>query len=224
MKSRRIHDYSFNFSPKLIRFLGEELIHDKKIAIAELVKNAYDADASKVTLTIKDEKIIIEDDGMGMNAHIIKEYWLKPGNSPKYGHLERTPKFKRLPIGGKGIGRLGVHKLGNKITVRSKQAGSDEVLFKINWEKIDKAENIKELEPIQVIENPEGDSFKNNSTGTKLTIENLREPMEDKDIKLLKSDLLKILPPFGTSIDKEFVINLVTKDGLFQEESQLSLR
>ena len=223
MKSKRIHDYPFEFSPKLIRFLGEELIHDKKIAIAELVKNAYDADASKVTLTIKDKKIIIEDDGKGMNAHIIKEYWLKPGNSPKPDEIERTPKFKRLPIGEKGIGRLGVHKLGDKITVISRQAGSDEVLFKIDWEKFEEAKNLKDLEPIQVIENPEGDCFKNNSTGTKLIIENLKEPMEDKDIKLLKNDLIKILPPFESSIDKEFVINLVTQYGLFEEENQLSL-
>ena len=75
------HTFKFEFSPKIIVLLGEELIHDHKIAISELVKNAYDADANTVKIKITPHSIIIEDDGIGMGIDIIKNVWLKPGVS-----------------------------------------------------------------------------------------------------------------------------------------------
>ena len=51
------HNFNFEFSPNLIILLGEQLIHDKKIALSELVKNAYDADASKVEVEVSNAQI-----------------------------------------------------------------------------------------------------------------------------------------------------------------------
>lgn len=212
----------FDVSPRIIKILGEELIHDKKIAISELVKNAYDADATTVKITVGNNEIVIEDDGHGMNADIIKRFWLKPGSSEKRDSTERTPRFNRLPLGEKGVGRLGVHRLGKKIKVISKTKNYKEVLFDINWNEFDTQNNLKDLKPISIIENDSPMEFKG-QTGTKLIIKNLQEDFDEKDISDLQNDLLKLLSPFQSNDTKEFNIELHTSLGLFKEKREISL-
>ncbi|MGI9392267.1 MAG: ATP-binding protein [Parvibaculales bacterium] len=216
------HEYSFEFLPTLIRFLGEELIHDKKIAIAELIKNSYDADASMVTLTIEQDAIILEDNGTGMNVETIKNHWLKVGNSSKANQGQRTPKYKRLPIGEKGIGRLGVHKLGKKIKVISKSENNNEVEFDVNWDDFDQKDSSKNLKPIEVVEQSPAKLFTDGNTGTILIINKLKETISKKEILGIESDLLKLLPPFPNNISSNFVIHLKTREGLFTEIKTLS--
>ena len=216
-------DFCFDFSPKIIRLLGEELIHDKKIAIAELVKNAYDADARSVKVTIGDDELTIRDDGCGMDAEIVKKYWLRPGESSKRNSKERTPKFGRLPLGQKGVGRLGVHRLGKQISVVSKTESGKELHFKIDWKAFDKEDSLEKVPPITVEERDEPESFKNGTTGTELTVRELRELFEKKDIKRLKSDLLKLLSPFPNSTDGNFKIELYDKEGLFEYKEVMDL-
>nr|WP_278259886.1 ATP-binding protein [Nocardioides convexus] len=83
----------------------------------ELVKNAYDADASIVTVTMArldkpDAWIRVEDDGLGMSYETIRDIWLVPGHDHKAKNRKagkRSPKG-RLPLGEKGVGRFAVHK------------------------------------------------------------------------------------------------------------------
>ena len=215
---------NFDVSPRIIKVLGEELIHDKKIAIAELVKNAYDADATLVKITIATDKIIIEDDGHGMNADIIKNYWLKPGSSKKRDSTERTPKFKRLPLGEKGVGRLGVHRLGDQIEVISKSKNHKEVSFKLNWEVFENQNNLQDIPPILIEDRVSPSEFNNNRTGTKLIIESLKEQLEEKDIATLHSDLLKLLSPFQDNKKSSLHINLYDHSSLFAVEKELKLQ
>src|SRR5690606_16346994 len=99
--------------------LGDQLIKNESIALVELVKNSYDADANKADIYMDQVDdpdngvIIIEDDGFGMSPDVVENVWLEPGSDFK-GQLiknnKTSPKYKRLPIGEKGIGRFGVHK------------------------------------------------------------------------------------------------------------------
>jgi anti-sigma regulatory factor (Ser/Thr protein kinase) len=109
------------FKPRarLLLQLGDQLIKNESIALVELVKNSYDADANIVSIymeNVDDPKkgvIIIEDDGYGMSADTVENVWLEPGSdfkTQKIKKLEVSPKYKRLPIGEKGIGRFGVQK------------------------------------------------------------------------------------------------------------------
>ena len=81
------------FKPRaqILLQLGEQLIKNENIAILELVKNAYDADAKKVVVNMRsiDSKDIgyieIHDDGCGRSIDIIRDIWMEPGNSHKKG-------------------------------------------------------------------------------------------------------------------------------------------
>lgn len=114
-ESKRIES-PFKPRARMLLQLGDQLIKNESIALVELVKNAYDADASKVTIImdkihdINTGEIIIKDDGWGMDLETITNCWLEPGSDSKSRIVEkgkRSPKG-RLPIGEKGIGRFGV--------------------------------------------------------------------------------------------------------------------
>jgi signal transduction histidine kinase len=115
--------------------LGEQLIKNERIALIELIKNAYDADASWVKVTFdefgkdytitENSKIIIEDDGYGIDSDLIKKHWLNPATPEKKLRKETketTPKG-RVIQGEKGIGRFAILKLGRKIQVVSRARG-----------------------------------------------------------------------------------------------------
>src|SRR6267154_1218306 len=74
---------SFKISTGLKSIIGRDLITDDYVAVFELVKNAFDAHAKKVTITFKPDKITIEDDGKGMDLDDIKDKWLFVAYSAK---------------------------------------------------------------------------------------------------------------------------------------------
>ena len=138
----------------ILTLLGDELIGSDSLAIFELVKNAYDADAERVSVTFMDldtpnQKIIIEDDGHGMNSKVIQDVWLTIGTDFKRGkNRKQSPKFNRVSFGNKGVGRLAVHKLAKVITLETQTQGD---LFSsrlnIDWKTlIESKEFIQELE------------------------------------------------------------------------------
>ena len=205
--------FKFEFSPQLISLLGEQLIHDKKIALAELVKNAYDADASEVVVEYNNEKIIVKDDGVGMDSNIIKNIWLKPGYSDKKKQLENkqlTPRYKRVPLGEKGIGRLGAHKLGKIIKVCTKSKGNKEIHLTIKWKDLEDAQDLSEV-PIDISETDNG-RFNDSNTGTEIEISGLKEQWEDKDFKATANELSSLISPFVSN--KNFNI-------IFQKDEEL---
>ena len=118
---------------RLITMLGDQLIKNELIALSELIKNAYDADASWVKVSFIDfnddfskketSKIIIEDDGNGMNAEIIKKHWLNPATPEKLRRKAENLKTQsgRILQGEKGIGRFAIFKLGKNITITTRR-------------------------------------------------------------------------------------------------------
>ncbi|MBO6030906.1 MAG: sensor histidine kinase [Prevotella sp.] len=128
---------------RLLTMLGEQLIKNEQIALAELIKNAYDADADWVRVSFVDfgfdekkhdifvqnnSKIIIEDNGCGMDLQTIEDSWMNPatpnkrtndGDTPKI-----TPKKHRIIQGEKGIGRFAILKLGRNIQITTRPENS----------------------------------------------------------------------------------------------------
>lgn len=124
---------------RLLTMLGDQLIKNELIALIELIKNSYDADASWVKVSFIDfaedyslkpsSKIIIEDDGCGMNAEILRKHWLNPATPDKLKRKKMDPKTPkgRVLQGEKGIGRFAIFKLGKKITIITRRQVQDKM-------------------------------------------------------------------------------------------------
>ena len=105
----------------------------------ELIKNAYDADASRVEVRFekfmedmsygRGSRIVVRDDGVGMSPEILRNQWMNPAAPNKLIDKRRgrgtTPGKGRIIQGEKGIGRFSVLKLGSSITVTTRSYGSD---------------------------------------------------------------------------------------------------
>jgi signal transduction histidine kinase len=151
----------------IAELLGVENFSSDESAILELVKNAYDASALKVTLTFCDDSIIIEDNGIGMNENDIKKHWMHIGISDKGYAIYDKNKNKRIQAGSKGIGRFALARLGRKISLISKKEDAQAIIWTTDWE----SSNIE--------------SFIADFVGTKIEIASLREKWTEKKIEVL---------------------------------------
>jgi DNA mismatch repair ATPase MutL len=70
----------FTVDAALLRELGERLVGQPHVALAELIKNAYDADASSVEVRIESNRIEVSDNGHGMDLSEFKRFWMRIGS------------------------------------------------------------------------------------------------------------------------------------------------
>jgi signal transduction histidine kinase len=230
------------FKPRarLLLQLGNQLIKNENIALVELIKNSHDADAKecKIELVNIDSKengeIIIKDNGVGMSLQVIEQIWLEPGADykdlvlkGKQLPLDLVYAAKRTPIGEKGIGRFGVHKLGDEVELVTKAADSEkEIVVKINWLDFhdvtyleDATFDVSERKPL---------IFKGKQTGTVITIKNLRTSWDKTMFRALVRTVLSLNTPFAEKTKDSFsaTINLSLNDKdkqLEWEESMLTI-
>lgn len=149
----------FRVQSHVLKLLGDELIGHDRLAVFELVKNAYDADATevvvKLALGIEPPMIVVSDNGTGMTADTIEHAWLEIGTDAKRanGDRKRTP-LGRVPLGEKGVGRLAIQKLGTQVKITTRHKGSPEYQFSVNWsELIDSARYLGDGLSVSVEEN-----------------------------------------------------------------------
>lgn len=208
--------HTFAITPRVIAHLGEDLIKNENIALVELVKNSYDAQATFCEVEfffIGDElsKITITDDGVGMDLDTIENAWLVIGTDNKKKQLEH-PFSGRLPLGEKGIGRLGVHKLGRKIQIQTHKFGYNEVVIDIDWTKLEKANSIDDF-PIQVTEQIH--SSLPIPHGTKITISDLKGDWNRRKLRNVYRDLASLNSPFNERTDS-FVVEVKSNTNVFE--------
>ncbi len=201
----------------ILSLLGEELIGSDSLAIFELVKNSYDADAENVTVKFLDlnsenQKIIIEDDGSGMSPKIIEDVWLTIGTDFKRGKNRKvSKKYNRVSFGNKGVGRLAVHKLAKEIELETQQSGQMfSNKFKINWaELINSKEFIQELEvEVETIPNLNFEK----GQGTRITLSQLTtKKWSKKAFRDLIRKIKNIQNPFK-KINNDFSVMIECND------------
>src|SRR5712691_8484126 len=88
----------FTVDAALLRELGERLVGKPHVALAELVKNSYDADANKCTIVFAKDQIEVIDDGNGMTFEEFKNFWMRIGTTHKQEKTE-SPRFHRAVTG-----------------------------------------------------------------------------------------------------------------------------
>jgi signal transduction histidine kinase len=202
----------------LLLLLGDQLIRDPGVAVFELVKNAFDADSAIATVTMSrvDDpsrgQIVVEDRGVGMEADTVSNVWLEPGTDFRIKQKDKgepTAKYKRIPIGEKGVGRFAAHKLGNRIKLITRAAGSEEVVVEIDWENDFKQKRYLEEVEIKVVER-DPEHFTGRKTGTRLEITDLRDTWTRGMVRDLARAINAISSPFAGVGD--FKTKLVLED------------
>lgn len=182
---------SFDIDARTILQLGRDSIKNPTTAVIELVKNGYDAGASRIDVSISETEIVIIDDGEGMNREDLKLKWLRIGYSEK-----RTNKFTaggRRKTGEKGIGRLSTDRLGSKLELTTKTPKTAGVKLGLNWDDFDvDNKSISDIQ-IRVAEQP-NTPF---DQGTRIRISGLRQQFRKKDIQQLHDELVALVSPFA---------------------------
>ncbi|MCD4668767.1 MAG: ATP-binding protein, partial [Sulfurimonas sp.] len=135
---------SFKTNVLIKNIIGKELINDDNVAVMELVKNSYDAGASKVEIEFKNifnnkddtnilsqtSQIIIRDDGKGMSKEDIIDKWLNIAYSAKKTESIQNERFQ---AGNKGVGRFSCDRLGESLNIYTRKLSSSIVHLQITW-------------------------------------------------------------------------------------------
>lgn len=215
----------FKVSAELKNILGKDLITSPNIAILELVKNSYDAHATKVDITFEADRLVIADNGKGMSLSDLINKWLFVAYSAKSDGTEDQSyrsKFKRHYAGAKGIGRMSCDRLARYVTIttRSAEESKTEVLY-VDWDKFDhnsKNEFDSVDIPHETIDSipdfPELSEY-----GTILEFRTLHSEWSKEAILSLKKSLEKMINPFSEA--KDFDIEIIAPSYL-EEDAQSS--
>ena len=156
----------------IAELLGVQNFTNKESAMLEIVKNAFDAQATELDIIFKKDEITIKDNGNGMNAEDIRKHWMHVGKSDKDYEIIDKNNQKRVLAGSKGIGRFALSRLGGNIQLYSqKNIHNDKsVLWVTDWND----SILQENDPLDF-------------WGTKIIIQNLRDKWNKPNIdKLLK--------------------------------------
>ena len=227
-------DFKFRPRARLIKILGEQLISSEVIALVELIKNSYDADATEVYIELKDiensknGKIIIKDNGTGMTYEKIKNVWLEPATPDKARPQKKrfSKCFKRKLLGEKGVGRFAVHRLGNKIMLVTR-ATSDcfktleeyESVVEIDWREFTGEKYLDEI-PVN-LKKRKPQIFKN-SSGVYIEITDIfpwkKSTVKNVVRKLKSLETPKILTDNGRKERNVFRISIKSNNPDIQKE------
>lgn len=221
-------DWNFKISTGLKNLIGRELITNEFIAIFELVKNSYDAGAKKVIIKFENiyaenSRILISDDGHGMNSTDIQEKWLFVAYSEKTegkrAGTYRDNFSERVYAGAKGVGRFSCDRLGEKLKLFSQKKRESTVNYiDINWSQfeIDSKEEFIHV-PVKhgtCLKLPSGFSY-----GTTIEISNLRSNWDREALLELKKSLSKMVNPDAElSKDDQFNIYIECEEELENDE------
>lgn len=122
-------DLTLSFEPRTIEHLGLQMYSQLPAALAELIANAYDADANNVTVTVANDEqgsqfIAVHDDGHGMSRRDLNQKYLRIGRNRRESDGMHSESGRRKVSGKKGIGKLALFGIGRRIHVNTSRAGS----------------------------------------------------------------------------------------------------
>jgi signal transduction histidine kinase len=180
---------------RIIRAIGEDLISNETIALVELIKNSYDADARRVSIAFEsplhvgEGSIVVRDDGHGMTLDVLKSAWLEPATISKK-HKPRSPGGRRV-TGEKGLGRFAAARLADRMHAESVAARPRRrVVADFDWGEFRKEERY--LDEVECRwEEHRLDS--GTPAGTLLRLEGLHDEWSSESFRRLRSELARLV-------------------------------
>ncbi len=189
---------NFRFSTNILKRLGEELNPSPSQGLIELVKNAYDADALQCVIELADidtanGRVLVTDNGDGMDTGTIMNGWLVLGKSGKQS--QGLTKLGRRPSGDKGLGRLAALRMGSRVLLRSvpREDQGVEHRLTIDWERYGGDALVEDVElTIETRQNLDQIPH-----GVQISLENMRHPMSRAEVRRLARAMILLADPFG---------------------------
>lgn len=228
---------NFTVDAALLRELGSRLVGKPHIALAELIKNSYDADARHVRIVFGDDRITVEDDGHGMSADTFERYWMRVGTTHKAAE-KVSPELGRSLTGSKGVGRLAAQLLASRLEIVSialvdptlvgyakRSRARDNTVERqltavVDWEAAVRNGELTSVE-IPIEEGGDSGPFANDSrVGTRLVLSGLRDEWSEETFRGLARELWALQPPFEVDADTDsaFDVSLVSADRVYVDE------
>ncbi len=191
----------FQADSALLRELGERLVGQPHIALAELIKNAYDADATLCTIVLDPDQITVTDNGHGMTRGEFLEHWMTIGTRNK--QVRGTSReLGRNVTGSKGVGRLSAQFLAHdlEIVTAAKDTPSEQLHALVDWDEAIDAGKLTEAEAFFLVA-PRTAAFADGSVhGTRVVMKRLKQSWGEDEIRDLGRQLWMIqspLPQYG---------------------------
>ena len=187
----------FTVDAELLKELGERLVGKPHIALAELIKNSYDADATQVTIRFSpdEDRIEVSDNGHGMTFDEFRDFWMRIGTTHK--SEKRSRNLGRQLTGSKGVGRLAVQFLANKLTIRTVPEDSSEWLeAEVDWKKAVQAGELTKA----TVECSLNQSCPPFLRGTSIILSGLKDSWGVDAVGKLATEVWWLQPPFGASL------------------------
>ncbi len=205
----------FSVDSALLNEIGEKLVESVHIALVELVKNAYDADATQVTVKIISDdsggsEVHIIDNGSGMTKSDLDMYWMRIATTHKVAE-NTSPKYGRPRTGSKGIGRFCCRRLGHELSLTT-IAKKHRILFEktealFDWSIFKAGTNVSDIECKGTVT-----PLKGKNTGTTLKIRSRKDEWKNYKYNFLKRHLAVLAANRG-----------VAREG-FQEDPGFNIR
>lgn len=212
---------------RIIRTIGEELISNDIVAIIELVKNSYDANAAIIVLNFQGRvvqvsegkktkrvlikqgsSITISDDGTGMNLDTVKSAWMEPATISKK-NIKRSVGDRRRYTGEKGIGRFASAKLAASLKMITRPLYDNEIVVDFNWSDFsDDSKYLDQVECSWEVRTP----IEIGNCGTTLKLVELNNDWDEEKIRELRIGLSRLINPIAPIPD--FLIELVLPEEL----------
>ncbi|AXS82920.1 MULTISPECIES: ATP-binding protein [Marinobacter] len=233
-------DGAVSLRPKarILKTLGEELISSETVALIELVKNAYDADAQNVLISFSEGLmegrgfIRVMDDGHGMDMKTIRNSWMVIATSTKKNN-KISKSGKRRVLGEKGIGRFATARIAQELELVTRTADqpTTESYAVFDWTQFENddlflddilfladEQEANAIVPGWRLENFADEAYEVPYHGTILTMNRLKHTWEKSDLENLQRGLSRLLSPFYSESDFNIFMELP------EEHSEFSSR
>ena len=200
-------DVFFNIDSRLLFQLGEKLVTNRAVALAELIKNSYDADATYALVRMKNIKnpggtIVVEDNGSGMTLPTFRKTWMRIATTDKEEN-PITKKYRRKKAGEKGIGRFACRRLSKKLYIKSvaitEEGRKEELNATFDWAVFTPGSDVDKI-PVEYSTKPVETEI---PTGTTLILEDTSDSWNGWDIKRMRNEVAELFSPiiFQKEID-----------------------
>lgn len=205
--------YKLEIDLNVLNHLGLNLYSNVSAVLSEIIANAWDADATRVDISIESsERIIIKDNGCGMDEDDLQDKFLTVGHERRKKEDEstdQTPKMKRLVMGRKGIGKLSTFSIAETVQIITKKKDSKILAIELDVKEIQKKIDDKKIYHPHVITPPKtniGDS------GTVIILSNLKKRILASLNKQLRQRIARRFSVFSDSFqvmidDKEVTLS-----------------